>query len=334
VAEKGQGQDKRNAILRLFRGVGTVAAGLIGVASFGPSYAESVAVFNGPVISAYMDVFPDYTINQLNRLNDSAYRSNTLVPKQQAKVLVAFIPQAIFLTKEQRSQFQKDPTTLFEDIDFRRAQAVVDGNFITELADMPPAVTTVQFEPDELAKFQDAAPEVKGSVLGKFLAGARISLLNQTPEGLSVELEGEPTEKRLDFVVKSDRPVPPGTTLNFEVANEHGVQTISRPVQYQPARPTVSAIDPGEGNRGASDVLVTITGTGFIPGTTRVIPQTGSGIRIMDVRVTSATTLEATLAIASNAPLRANRIQVANGSGLSAESVNFTVNAPPANPQQ
>lgn len=334
VAEKGQGQDARNAILRLFRGVGTVAAGLIGVASFGPSYAESVAVFNGPLISAYMDVFPDYTINQLNRLNDAAYRSNTLIPRQQARVLVAFIPQAIFLTKKQRGQFKSDPTTLFEDIDFRRAQAVVDGNFIAELGEMPPAVTTVQFEPGELAKFQDAAPEVRGSILGRFLAGARISLLNQTPEGLSVELEGEPSDRRLNFIVKSDRPVPPGTTLNFEVVNERGVQTISRPVNYQPGRPTISAIDPAESNRGATNVAVTITGSGFIPGTTRVIPQTGSGIRVTDVRVTSATTLEATFSIAANAPLRANQIRVANGGGQSAESATFTVTAPPENPQQ
>jgi hypothetical protein len=87
--------------LRLFGGIGTAAAGVIGVASFGPSYYESVAVFNGPVISAYMDVFPDYTINQLNRLNDTAYKSNSLIPKEQAKVIVAFIPQAMFVNEKQ-----------------------------------------------------------------------------------------------------------------------------------------------------------------------------------------------------------------------------------------
>ncbi len=162
VAEKGQGQDSRNAILRLFRGIGTVAAGLIGVASFGPSYAESVAVFNGPVLSAYMDVFPDYTINQLNRLNDSAYKSNTLIPKEQAKVLVAFIPQAMFMNDEQRKLFKKNPVNLAEHptlgIDFRRAEAFVDGNFITEVEDMPPVVSGVQIEREELEKWRTPRP--------------------------------------------------------------------------------------------------------------------------------------------------------------------------------
>jgi hypothetical protein len=329
VSEKGQGQDKRNMVLRIFRGVGTVAAGLIGVASFGPSFAESVAVFNGPLISGYMDVFPDYTINQMNRLNDTAYRSNTLVPKQQAKVLVAFVPQAMFLTKEQRKQFKDDPTTLFADIDFRRTQAVVDGNFIVELAKMPPTVTSVQFEQSELMKFQDNAPVVKGFVLGRFLQGSRISLLNQEADGMTIELEGTPTDKRLNFIIKSDGPVPPGTMLDFEVANDEGVQNISRPVRYSPDRPTVSDIDPAEGERGQSDVAVNITGTGFIPGMTRVIPQRGSGIRVTGVNVTSATTLEATLSIASNAPIKGHEIRIANSSAQSEAAVTFTVKAAP-----
>lgn len=329
VAEKGQGQDRRNFILRLFRGVGTVAAGLIGVASFGPSYAESVAVFNGPVLSAYMDAFPDYTINQLNRLNDTAWRSNTLVPKQQARVLVAFVPQSMFLTKEQRKQFKDDPTALFSVIDFRRADAVVDGTFITQLEDVPPSVTGVQFTEAELAKFQNATPEVKGFVIGRFLSDSSISIVNPSVPGLTAEVEGTPTDRRLEFTVRADQPVPPGTTLNFQIANENGVQNFSRTVNYQPALPTVTGIDPAEGTQGESDVAVTITGTNFIPGTTRVIMQPGSRVRVEDVNVTSSTTIEAIFRIASNAPARENQVRVANGSGQSAASVTFTVKEAP-----
>lgn len=327
VAEKGQGQDARNFVLRLFRGVGTVAAGLIGVASFGPSYAESVAVFNGPVISAYMDAFPDYTINQMNRLNDSAWRSNTLIPKQQARVLVAFIPQSMFLTKKQRRQFMDDPTGLFSEIDFRRTQAVIDGTFITELEDVPPGVTGVQFTEAELAKFQNAKPEVKGSVIGRYLSDASISIVNSPVPGLTVEVEGTPTDRRLNFVVRSDQPVPPGTNLNFEVANKNGVQNYSRTVNYQPALPTIKDITPAEGEQGESDIAVTITGTNFIPGMTRVIMQSGSRVTVEEVQVTSSTTIEAVLRIAEKAPARANQVRVANGGGQSAGSVTFTVKA-------
>src|SRR6185503_4946953 len=116
---------------------------------------KAVAVFNGPVINSYSELYPDYTINQMNRLSDSAYKSNTLVPKQQAKVLVAFIPQAIFLSRQERDMFMKDPTSLYPDyaptptptpgvtskgappaprkntggtVDFRKAVALVDGS--------------------------------------------------------------------------------------------------------------------------------------------------------------------------------------------------------------
>ena len=339
VAEKGQGQDSRNAVLRWFRGIGTVAAGLIGVASFGPSYPESVAVFNGPVISAYMDVFPDYTINQLNRLNDSAYKSNTLIPKEQAKVLVAFIPQAMFMDREQRSLFKKSPVELAahptKGIDFRRAQACVDGSFITEVEDMPPTVTGVQIEEAELIKLQDAAPEVRGSISGRFLTGAQVDLASPAPADITVVREGTPSDRRLDFVIKSTKPIPPGTPLTFQVSNDNGVQLTRRDLRYMPKRPTLTGVepDPAGGERG-SEVTITLTGTNFIPNTetnrrlTRVIPQAGSGVRVVSVEVLSGTSLEVTLAVAANAPAATSRLRVANDAGESAETIPFTVTAP------
>jgi len=132
VAEKSQVQDVRNRLLRFLRGAGTLAAGLIGVTSFGVSYAPSVAIFNGPVTTAYSEVFPDFTINQLVRLHDSAYVSNTLVPDQQAKVVVVFMPQRIFMDRSQQKKFWKEPVAVFKEIDFRLAEVIVDGNFIVE----------------------------------------------------------------------------------------------------------------------------------------------------------------------------------------------------------
>jgi hypothetical protein len=337
VAEKGQGHDRRNFILRLFRGVGTVAAGLIGVAPFGPSYGDSVAVFNGPVISAYMDAFPDYTINQLNRLNDSAYRSNTLVGKQQAKVLVAFIPQTMFMEKKQRELFRKDPLQLFSQIDFRKAEALVDGAFITEVEDMPPLASAAQIEPAELAKLQDAAPEVKGTIVGRLLTGAKVSLVGVVPEGVTIEGEDTSDDKRLDFVIKSPKPIPPGTALTFEVSNAQGIQTITRPLSYTPKLPTLTGVepDPAEGEAG-SEVTLTLKGTNFIPNTgsnaraTHVVTQRGSGLRVVSVDVTDATTLEVTLSISGGAPRAASQLRVTNAAGPSAGSVTFTVKAPPA----
>jgi hypothetical protein len=347
VAEKGQGQDTRNKTLRYFRGIGTIAAGLIGVAGFGPSYPKAVAIFNGPVINAYSEAFPDYTINQMNRLSDSAYQANTLIPQKHSKVIVAFIPQGIFLSKEQQRRFFDDPTSLYPDsgkcyattiittttstatnyttnsttsstttttnnaahntanntpnqpfcVDFRLAEATLDGDFITQISNLPPTVSTAVFESSELQKFDEAKPTVKGYISGRFLTGAAISLLNQDPKGLSVALDGTPTTDRVNFIVQSDKPVAPGTRLEFEVSNSQGVQRYTKDILYMPDPPTLTTITPNSAKQGAS-ATVTLTGTNFIPGAgnTRV-NVSGSDVDVSDPTDVVGTSLKVTFRI-------------------------------------
>src|SRR5882672_10695986 len=104
--------------------------------------------------------------------------------------MVAFIPLAIFLNKEQRKLFFEDPTNLYPGspkcqgascVDFRLAEAFLDGDFITEVSNLPPTVTTAVFDATEQQKFEDAKPIVKGFITGRFLTGTAISLLNQEP---------------------------------------------------------------------------------------------------------------------------------------------------------
>jgi hypothetical protein len=340
VAEKGQGQDQRNKILRLFRGLGTVAAGLIGVASFGPSYPAAVAVFNGPVINAYSEAFPDYTINQMNRLSDSAYQANTLVPQKHSKVIVAFIPQGIFLNKEQQRKFFDDPTSLYPDggkcqgtscVDFRLAEAYLDGDYITQVSNLPPTVTTAQFDASELQKFEDAKPIVKGYISGRFLTGTTISLLNQDPKGLSIALDGAPTADRVNFIIKSDRPVPPGTGLDLEVANGQGVQRYRKDIGYMPDPPTLTGISQSSGKQNTS-VTVTLTGTNFIPGpgNTRV-NISGSDVEVSEPTDVVGTSLKVTFKIGANAATVARNVTVVNANSAS-PPVTFTIAAAPGNP--
>jgi hypothetical protein len=137
VAEKGQALDPRNVALRVLTGAGVIGAGLIGVTTFGPSFAPAVAAFNGPLISAFKEVFPDYTVEQLNRLNDSAYLANTIVGKQQAKVLVMFVPQSYFLTKSEQKDFYNNPEKVYGCVDVRLLAANVDGNFVAAVSGTP-----------------------------------------------------------------------------------------------------------------------------------------------------------------------------------------------------
>jgi len=139
VAEKGQIFDRRNMFLRYLRALGTIAGGVTGVTRFGSSFAPSVAAYNGPFITAFTDAFPDFTVNQMNRLSDSAYAANKIVAKQHSLVMVAFVPQGQFMSNLLRKQFWNDPTSIQKTIDFRNLRVLVDGVFITEVEDQQPA---------------------------------------------------------------------------------------------------------------------------------------------------------------------------------------------------
>lgn len=337
VAEKGQGQDTRNKTLRFFRGLGTIAAGLIGVTGFGPSYPKSVAVFNGPIISAFSEAFPDYTINQMNRLSDSAYSANTLIPAKHSKVIVAFIPQAIFLNKEQRHLFWNDPTALYPDIDgscsnrqcvdFRQLSAYIDGDFITEISDMPPIVNSVQFLDSEVQKFENEKPVVKGSLIGRFLTETSIDFEN-VAKGLSVVKDGEPTADRLNFIIKSITPVPPDTNLNFVVSNTRGTARYAKEVRYMPDAPTLESTDPATGKQNTS-VTLTLKGTNFIPGRTRVLIS-GSGVEVSDPVDVLGTSLKVKVTISGDAATGRRDLSVVNDNSQSSPQT-FTI-TPKANP--
>lgn len=343
VAEKGQGEDTRNKTLRYFRAFGTIAAGLIGVASFGPSYPKSVAVFNGPIITAYSELYPDYTINQMNRLSDTAYKSNSLVPKQQAKVLVAFIPQAIFLTGQQRKKFWNDPTSLYPEnlpkpspspspsgppsVDFRKAIALVDGSFITEVENLPPLVTGVHINPAQALEFLKPRPVVEGYITGQYLQDSNIELANP-PEGMEIVLKGTPDNNRLYFIIRSDRPVPRSTMLNYRVFNDRGSQMISQSVTYMPPVPTLDQPSkPLEGFKGGKDVEIQLTGQNLVPDISRLEIDPASGVKVTDVTLSTSaagvTTIRATLKMA-NSKEGMFKIRVLNGTTQS-NDVNFTV---------
>jgi hypothetical protein len=344
VAERGMSQDRRNLSLRILRGLGTLAAGLIGVGFGGNSYPEGIAVFNGPLISAFVDVFPDYTINQMNRLSDTAYRSNTLVPKQQSRVIVGFIPQKMIMDKRQRSKFKSDPLDLatYPDhpdraLDLRKIEAVVDGNYVTEIGNLPLTAVAVIIDPAEMKKFQTNRPEVIGYISGQALSEANIRLLNQDPDITIEKVEDLSTETKLYFKITSSKPLPPGTPLSFQVSREGTAQALSTTVSFQPDAPTLTGITPAQGERGETDLIVTLTGTNFIPNTalnqsaTTVLTESGVHVVSVESNSKSSTSLDVTLRIEDEAPLGPSEIRVLNANGQS-NAVLFTVTPRPAVP--
>src|SRR5579884_482703 len=76
LSERGQSTDPRNVWLRSFRSAGVLAATVTAYAHVGPAFSPVVAAFNGSFIEAYSGLFPDYTVNQIVRLTNSAFEGN------------------------------------------------------------------------------------------------------------------------------------------------------------------------------------------------------------------------------------------------------------------
>lgn len=335
VAEKGQGQDKRNLMLRMLRGTGSLAAALMGVTTLGVSYAPAVAAFNGPGLTTYADVFPDYTINQLNRLNDSGYRANTLIPKQQSKVIVAFIPQAIFLTETQRKIFGKDPLELTKAengrVDFRRAEAIVNGSFIVEMNKQPPSITTGKIDTTDPKIFQSAQPVLKGHLVGNFPPNTDIKRADSQSD-FSVVKDADSTDTELKFTITSNKPVKPSQSFNLEVFNPSGRQTFAVSPEFSVERPTVNDPVPNEVAQPAQtvDKEFTVKGTNFfadIGASDVIVEPSESGVQVSKVTYVSPTEIKVTLKIDKGAATGERRIRVSNPAGLSLEGGKLNIKA-------
>jgi hypothetical protein len=138
IPEKGQDLDRRNLILHVLQGIGSVAGAVTGLTSFTAVMGSSVAVFSGSLLQGYVGIAPDHTGAQLNRLSDSAYVTNTLVDKQRARTIALFIPEATILSKADQTQYWRDPQVFLQHLHLNEADVCVDGAFITTVAPPPP----------------------------------------------------------------------------------------------------------------------------------------------------------------------------------------------------
>ncbi len=244
VAEKGRSLDPRNLTFNILRGASTVFAAFLGVPVGGVRGSwDAVAALSTPVLTAYDAMAPDHSVPQLERLDDAAYAANTVVTQGQSKVVVAFLPQRIFMSKDQRKQFWKDPTTLSDKKgpDFRKLKIIVDGVHVANVAEVPPLVTAMMFGSGEARNFGDPQPEVAGFILGRFLTGATLSIENEDLDGVTIEVTGTPSDKRVEFVVRSIAPIPSGTVLEVGIAKQEHFRVTRRKISYtsNPQEPEV-----------------------------------------------------------------------------------------------
>lgn len=102
----------RNWVIRSLQAAGSIASGYQ-FAFSERGIARGIASFNGQVVPAAQLLWPDGTINQLNRISDFGFQTNKLVPQESADVLVAFFPIDRFLTPGLKKIFLKSPAAFF-----------------------------------------------------------------------------------------------------------------------------------------------------------------------------------------------------------------------------
>lgn len=102
----------RNKILRWAEFAGNIA----GAYTFSikeQGFIKGIAAFNGVAVPGLRTAWPDTSLQQMNLINDVGFRTNTLVPKQGAEVIVCFFPIDRFLTPGFRKLFLKSPAIFF-----------------------------------------------------------------------------------------------------------------------------------------------------------------------------------------------------------------------------
>jgi hypothetical protein len=343
VAQKGQNFDARNQLYRAILAIGTVGAGLVGVAGLGPVLPRAVAAWTGPVITSFNSLFPDLTVDEVIRLNDRAYTANTLVPREKSKVFVVFLPLDLIMTDSEKKEYWKHPSEFLSlanatgtALDFSQIEVEVTYKFIMALNDVPPMITDVVFAANELDNFTKKAP-VHGSLVGRFLDGGTVSLLEGATLGLDVAADPKQpsSDTRLNFIITPKNVVPASTRVTFQVTRDKLVTPFSKVLSHQVPPVTLTTIDPAAGAP-KMDIVVKLTGSGFQDGDVSVLidgsDSGANGVKTSNLKVKDSSNIEVTFSIDEKAKPGDREVQLKSSGGLSGTK-KFTVQAPAPAPK-
>jgi hypothetical protein len=106
----------RNWVLRAMQAAGSIATGFTFAAS-SQSWIQGIGAFNGSVIPAYQNLFPDPTVNQMNQISNVGFQVNKAIAKQSSDIVVAFFPLDRFLTPDLQSLYLSSPAAFFSPVE-------------------------------------------------------------------------------------------------------------------------------------------------------------------------------------------------------------------------
>lgn len=103
VAEKGQLLDARNVFIRGVESLGAVGGSLSTFSFATVALKNALNVFQGPFTSALKSFLPDFTVNQMSRLDDAGFTVQAkVIPKQSSVSFATFLSRRVFLSQQER----------------------------------------------------------------------------------------------------------------------------------------------------------------------------------------------------------------------------------------
>jgi hypothetical protein len=105
----------RNWVLRALQAAGSVATGFT-FATSSQSWIQGIGAFNGSVIPAYQQFWPDSTVSQMNQISNVGFQTNKAIAKQSSDIIVAFFPIDRFLTPDLKSLYISSPAAFFSPV--------------------------------------------------------------------------------------------------------------------------------------------------------------------------------------------------------------------------
>ncbi len=254
VAEKGQMYDPRNMGIRLVEAAGSLFAGLTIFPFATRDLKNAINLFQGPTTTSIKQAFPDFTVNQMNRLSDSAFTTQTtVVPKGQAVSLVTFLSRHIFMDgngeedKEHKTDKTVDKRTRhsreFSELQ-RKLRVEIAGAHAREFQIGEPSAGTL--EPLAAAANQPVHLRVGGANLDR---ASRVRLLSSS---LTVQRE-EPLALIQNDARRAEamfsKGLPDGTyrvSLLSPDGREHATPHTLIVAPAAPAHPTITDIRPSD----------------------------------------------------------------------------------------
>ena len=109
----------RNWTLRILTYAGSIASGY-SFAFKEAGIGKAIAAFNGQVVPGMGVLWPDATVQQLNRISDFGYQTNKVVARESAEIIVGFFPINWFLTPGLEKLYRKSPAAFFAPLELLR----------------------------------------------------------------------------------------------------------------------------------------------------------------------------------------------------------------------